>query len=74
MFSRALSVAAGALDLALSIMIMAPPLLFGIALAAFVIGIAVLVYSMRLVVTGIYERKGRDYEIYNVSTKSYITA
>jgi uncharacterized membrane protein (DUF485 family) len=55
-------------------MIMAPPLLFGIALAAFVIGIAVLVYSMRLVVTGIYERKGRDYEIYNVSTKSYITA
>jgi uncharacterized membrane protein HdeD (DUF308 family) len=37
-------------------MVMASPL-FGIALAALVIGIAVLVYGIRLVVTGISGRR-----------------
>ena len=53
--SRALSVAAGALAIGLSIMIMASPL-FGIELVGLVIGIAVLVYGIRLVVTGISGR------------------
>ena len=53
--SRVLSIAAGALAIALSVMIMASPL-FGIALAALVIGIALLVYEIRLVVTGISGR------------------
>src|SRR5215210_3318 len=53
--SRALSIAAGALAIALSIMIMASPL-FGIELVGLVIGIAVLVYGIRLVVTGISGR------------------
>lgn len=53
--SRALSVAAGALAIGLSIMIMVSPL-FGVALAALVIGIALLVYGIRLVVTGISGR------------------
>jgi uncharacterized membrane protein HdeD (DUF308 family) len=55
--SRALSVAAGALAIGLSIMIMVSPL-FGIELAALVIGIALLVYGIRLVVTGISGRGG----------------
>jgi uncharacterized membrane protein HdeD (DUF308 family) len=55
--SRTLSVAAGALAVALSIMIMISPL-FGIELAALVIGIALLVYGIRLVVTGISGRGG----------------
>ncbi len=54
--SRALSVAAGALAVALSIMILVSPL-FGIALAALIIGIALLVYGIRLVVAGISGRK-----------------
>jgi uncharacterized membrane protein HdeD (DUF308 family) len=53
--SRALSIVAGALAIALSIMIMVSPL-FGVALAALVIGIALLVYGIRLVVTGISGR------------------
>ncbi|MDQ3835981.1 MAG: DUF308 domain-containing protein [Thermoproteota archaeon] len=53
--SRALSIAAGALAIALSIMIMVSPL-FGVALAALVIGIALFVYGIRLVVTGISGR------------------
>ena len=53
--SRALSITAGALAIALSIMIMVSPL-FGIALAALVIGIALLVYGIRLVVSGISGR------------------
>jgi uncharacterized membrane protein HdeD (DUF308 family) len=55
--SRALAVAAGALAIGLSIMIMVSPL-FGIELAALVIGIALLVYGIRLVVTGISGRAG----------------
>jgi uncharacterized membrane protein HdeD (DUF308 family) len=55
--SRALSIVAGALAIALSIMIMVSPL-FGVALAALVIGIALLVYGIRLVVTGISGRIG----------------
>src|SRR5919109_1793547 len=53
--SRALSVGAGALAVALSIMIMVSPI-FGIALVGLVIGIALLVYGIRLVVTGISGR------------------
>src|ERR671922_2813503 len=53
--SRALSVAAGALAVALSIMIMVSPI-FGIALVGLVIGIALLEYGIRLVVTGISGR------------------
>ena len=55
--SRALSVAAGALAVALSIMIMVSPL-FGIELAGLVIGIAILAYGIRLVVTGFSGRGG----------------
>lgn len=47
---------ARALAVALSIMIMVPPL-FGVALAALIIGIALLLYGIRLVVTGIFGRK-----------------
>jgi uncharacterized membrane protein HdeD (DUF308 family) len=57
--SRAFSIGAGALAIALSIVIMVSPM-FGIALAAFVIGIALLVYGIRLVVTGISGRKGEE--------------
>jgi uncharacterized membrane protein HdeD (DUF308 family) len=55
MSSRALSIGAGALAIILSIMIMASPM-FGIALAGIIIGIALLVYGIRLVVTGISGR------------------
>ena len=48
---------AGALAIGLSIMIMVSPL-FGVALAALIIGIALLVYGIRLVVTGISGRRG----------------
>jgi uncharacterized membrane protein HdeD (DUF308 family) len=61
--SRALSVAAGALAVALSIMIMVSPI-FGIALVGLVIGIALLVYGIRLVVTGI---SGRGETVKSVS-------
>lgn len=54
--SRALSIGAGALAIILSITIMVSPM-FGIALAGFIIGIALLVYGIRLVVTGISGRK-----------------
>lgn len=50
--SRALSVAAGGLAVAISVSIMASPT-FGVQLAGFVIGIALLVYGIRLFVTGI---------------------
>ena len=53
--SRALSIGAGALAVALSITIMVTPL-FGIALAGIVIGIALLVYGIRLFVTGMSGR------------------
>jgi uncharacterized membrane protein HdeD (DUF308 family) len=62
--SRALSVAAGALAVALSIMIMVSPI-FGIALVGLVIGIALLVYGIRLVVTGI---SGRGEVVTSVSS------
>jgi uncharacterized membrane protein HdeD (DUF308 family) len=55
MSSRALSIGAGALAIILSITIMASPM-FGIALAGIIIGIALLVYGIRLVVTGISGR------------------
>ena len=57
--SRALSIGAGALAVALSIAIMVTPV-FGIALAGIVIGIALLVYGIRLVVTGTSGRKGEE--------------
>jgi uncharacterized membrane protein HdeD (DUF308 family) len=57
--SRAFSIGAGALAVALSIAIMVTPV-FGIALAGIVIGIAVLVYGVRLVVTGISGRKDEE--------------
>jgi uncharacterized membrane protein HdeD (DUF308 family) len=50
--SRALSVAAGGLAVAISVSIMASPT-WGVELAGFVIGIALLVYGIRLFVTGI---------------------
>jgi uncharacterized membrane protein HdeD (DUF308 family) len=50
--SRALSVAAGGLAVAISVSIMASPT-WGVQLAGFVIGIALLVYGIRLFVTGI---------------------
>jgi uncharacterized membrane protein HdeD (DUF308 family) len=53
--SRALSIGAGALAIILSITIMVSPM-FGIALAGIIIGIALLVYGIRLVVTGISGR------------------
>jgi uncharacterized membrane protein HdeD (DUF308 family) len=55
--SRALSVGAGSLAIALSIAIIVFPA-FGIELAGVLIGIALLVYGIRLVVTGI-SGKGR---------------
>jgi uncharacterized membrane protein HdeD (DUF308 family) len=55
-----LAIGVGALAIALSIMIMGSPL-FGIALAALVIGIPLLVYDgIRLVVTGISGRKEEE--------------
>jgi uncharacterized membrane protein HdeD (DUF308 family) len=56
--SRALSIGAGALAIALSIAVMVSPM-FGIALAGIIIGIALLVYGIRLVVTGVSGRKAR---------------
>lgn len=49
--SRALSIGAGAFAVAMSIAIMVSPT-FGLALAGVLIGIALLVYGIRLVVTG----------------------
>ena len=54
--SRALAIGAGALAIILSITIMVSPM-FGIALAGIIIGIALLVYGIRLVATGISGRK-----------------
>jgi uncharacterized membrane protein HdeD (DUF308 family) len=54
--SRALAIGAGALAIILSLTIMVSPM-FGIALAGIIIGIALLVYGIRLVVTGISGRK-----------------
>jgi uncharacterized membrane protein HdeD (DUF308 family) len=54
--SRAFAIGAGALAIALSIAIMVSPV-FGIALAGVIIGIALLVYGIRLVVTGLSGRK-----------------
>lgn len=54
--SRALAIGAGALAIILSITIMVSPM-FGIALAGIIIGIALLVYGIRLVFTGISGRK-----------------
>ena len=51
---------AGALAIALSIMIMVSPLFGILALAALVIGIPLLVYGIRLVVTGISGRKEEE--------------
>jgi uncharacterized membrane protein HdeD (DUF308 family) len=56
--SRALAIGAGALAIILSITIMVSPM-FGIALAGVIIGIALLVYGIRLVVTGVSGRKAR---------------
>ena len=54
--SRALSIGAGALAVALSIAIMVTPV-FGIALAGIIIGVALLVYGVRLVVNGMSGRR-----------------
>ena len=56
--SRALAIGAGALAIILSITIMVSPM-FGIALAGIIIGIALLVYGIRLVVTGVSGKKAR---------------
>src|SRR5919112_622420 len=53
--SRVLSIVAGGLAVALSIMIIASPI-FGIELVGVVIGITVLVYGIKIVVTGISGR------------------
>ena len=50
--SRAVSVGTGGLAVAISVSIMASPT-FGVQLAGFVIGIALLVYGIRLFITGI---------------------
>jgi uncharacterized membrane protein HdeD (DUF308 family) len=55
-----LAIGAGALAIALSIMIMGSPLFGIVALAALVIGIPLLVYGIRLVVTGISGRKEEE--------------
>jgi uncharacterized membrane protein HdeD (DUF308 family) len=55
-----LAIGAGALAIALSIMIMVSPLFGIVALAALVIGIPLLVYGIRLVVTGISGRKEEE--------------
>ena len=55
MGERIFSIAAGAVAVGLSIMIIASPL-FGLALAAIVIGIGILIYGIRLVVTGVVGR------------------
>lgn len=56
--SRVLAIGAGALAIVLSITLMVSPM-FGIALAGLIIGIALLVYGIRLVATGISVRKER---------------
>jgi uncharacterized membrane protein HdeD (DUF308 family) len=56
--SRVFAIGAGALAIILSITIMVSPM-FGIALAGIIIGIALLVYGIRLVVTGVSGRKAR---------------
>ncbi len=53
--SRALSIAAGALAIALSVAIMVFPM-FGVSLAGLLIGIALLFYGIRLVISGAYGR------------------
>jgi uncharacterized membrane protein HdeD (DUF308 family) len=55
-----LALEAEALAIALSIMIMVSPLFGTVALAALVIGIPLLVYGIRLVVTGISGRKEEE--------------
>jgi uncharacterized membrane protein HdeD (DUF308 family) len=62
--SRALSIGAGALAIALSIAIMASPT-FGIRLAGVLIGIALLVYGIRLGVTGV---AGRGHAVTSASS------
>jgi uncharacterized membrane protein HdeD (DUF308 family) len=62
--SRALSIGAGALAVALSIAIMVFPV-FGVELAGVLIGIALLFYGIRLVVTGI---SGRGRAVTSAST------
>ncbi|HEY1247880.1 MAG TPA: DUF308 domain-containing protein [Nitrososphaera sp.] len=53
--SRFLTIGAGALAIALAITVMVVPT-FGMAIAGIVIGIALLIYGIRLVVTGISRR------------------
>jgi uncharacterized membrane protein HdeD (DUF308 family) len=53
--SRFLTIGAGALAIALAITVMVVPT-FGLAIAGIVIGIALLIYGIRLVVTGISRR------------------
>ncbi|HEX7032419.1 MAG TPA: DUF308 domain-containing protein [Nitrososphaera sp.] len=53
--SRALSIAAGVLAIALSLAIMAIPM-FGVELAGVLIGVALLFYGVKLVVSGVYGR------------------
>lgn len=53
--SRALSIAAGVLAVALSLAIMVFPI-FGVELAGVLIGVALLFYGVKLVVSGIYGR------------------
>jgi uncharacterized membrane protein HdeD (DUF308 family) len=55
-----LAIGAGALAISLSIMIMGSPLFGIVALAALIIGIPLLVYGIRLVVTGISGRKEEE--------------
>jgi uncharacterized membrane protein HdeD (DUF308 family) len=55
-----LAIGAGALAISLSIMIMGSPLFGIVALAALIIGILLLVYGIRLVVTGISGRKEEE--------------
>ncbi len=54
--SRALSIGVGALAVALAIAIMVSPS-FGTALAGFIIGIALLIYGIKLAVTGIFGKR-----------------
>jgi len=53
--SRALSIAAGVLAVALSVAIMVFPV-FGVELAGVLIGVALLFYGIKLVVSGVYGR------------------
>jgi hypothetical protein len=64
--SRALSVAAGGLAVALSVSIMASPT-FGVQLAGVVMGIALLVYGIRLFITGV---SGLRHAIISASSSS----